>query len=238
MNAPSRATAEGDTVKSLILPTLRNLLLGTVGLSILLFIPAWTLDYWQAWIFIMIVMIPLSVGSLYFSIKDPALLERRKKAGPIAEQSIAQKIFVTIALLSIDALLVFVALDHRFGWSQMSPYVSLAGDGLIALTFLIWFFVFTENSYAASIVQTFEGQKVISTGLYALVRHPMYMGFLVMLIGIPLALGSWWGLAFLVLEIPLWGWRILDEEKLLKKDLPGYTEYTRKARYRLVPYLW
>ncbi len=238
MNAQSRSTAEGNTVKSLILPTLRSFLLGSVAFAIPLFIPAWTLDYWQAWVFIMFMMIPLSFGSLYTSIKDPALAQRREKISPTAQQSVPEKVFVCIVLLSSGALLVVAALDHRFSWSQMSPYVSLAGDGLIALFFLIGFFVFKVNSYAAATVQTFEGQKVVSTGLYAVVRHPMYLGFLVMFIGIPLALGSWWGLAFLVLEIPLWGWRTLDEEKLLKRDLPGYIEYTRKVRYRLVPYLW
>ena len=109
---------------------------------------------------------------------------------------------------------------------------------LVALSFLIWFFVFKENSFGGSNVQTYEGQRVISTGPYALVRHPMYVGVLVLLVGIPPALGSWWGLAFLVLVIPALGWRILDEEKLLKKDLSGYLEYTQRVRYRLVPYLW
>ena len=106
------------------------------------------------------------------------------------------------------------------------------------LGFLIDFFVLRENSYGASTIETFEDQKVISTGLYALVRHPMYMGVLVMMIGVPIALGSWWGLAVLALVMPVLIWRILDEEKLLSKDLPGYREYAQKVRYRLVPYLW
>ena len=109
---------------------------------------------------------------------------------------------------------------------------------LIVLGLLIDFFVFRENSYGASTIQIFEDQKVISTGLYARVRHPMYVGVLVMMIGVPLALGSWWGLAVLALVTPGLIWRILDEEKLLKKDLPGYREYAQKVRYRLVPYLW
>jgi protein-S-isoprenylcysteine O-methyltransferase Ste14 len=98
--------------------------------------------------------------------------------------------------------------------------------------------IFRENSYGASTIQTFEDQKVISTGLYARVRHPMYVGVLIMVIGVPLALGSWWGLAIIALTLPVLIWRILDEEELLKKDLPGYTEYAQKVRYRLVPYLW
>ncbi len=120
----------------------------------------------------------------------------------------------------------------------MSLFVPLVGDGLIALSFLTYILVFKENSFAASSIQTFEGQQVISTGPYALVRHPKYVGDLFLVIGTPLALGSWWALVFVLVTIPALAWRILDEEKLLKKDLPGYVEYTQKVRYRLVPYLW
>ncbi len=175
---------------------------------------------------------------VYLTLKDPELLERRKKGGPAAEQNMAQKIIISIALIGWVILLVLCGLDHRFTWSAVSLPVSLVGNVLIMLGFLIDFFVFKENSYGASTIETFEDQKVISTGLYALVRHPMYMGVLFMMIGVPLALGSWWGLTVLVLILPVLIWRILDEEKLLKKDLPGYREYAQKVRYRLVPYLW
>jgi protein-S-isoprenylcysteine O-methyltransferase Ste14 len=134
--------------------------------------------------------------------------------------------------------MVFSAFDHRFGWSPLPPSVSWAGDALVALGLLINLIVFRENSYGASNIQTGAGQRVISTGPYALVRHPMYAGVLVMLIGVPLALGSWWGLAIVALLTPVVVWRIVDEEQFLKRDLPGYIEYTHKVRYRLVPYLW
>ena len=110
--------------------------------------------------------------------------------------------------------------------------------GAVALGLLINLFVFKENSFGGSTVQTFEVQKVISTGPYALVRHPMYVGVIIMMTGVPLALGSWWGLTILALMLPVLSWRILDEEQLLRKELPGYTEYAQKVRYRLVPYLW
>jgi protein-S-isoprenylcysteine O-methyltransferase Ste14 len=158
--------------------------------------------------------------------------------GPAAETSTVQRIIISVAILGNLGMLVFSALDHRFGWSQVPPVVSLAGDALVALGFLIDFFVFKENSYGASTIQVVEGQQVISTGLYALVRHPMYMGVLVMVIGVPLALGSWWSLGIIALSVPVLVVRILDEEKLLRKDLPGYIEYTQKVHYRLVPYLW
>jgi protein-S-isoprenylcysteine O-methyltransferase Ste14 len=225
-------------MNKLIIPTVRTFLLGAIVLGVLLFLPAWTLNYWQAWVFIVVFMTSANAIGVYLSIKDPELLERRKKGGPAAEQNMAQKMIISLAIIGNIALLIFCALDHRFGWSPLPPFVSMAGDALVALGFLIDFFVFKENSYGASNIQTFEGQKVISTGPYALVRHPMYVGVLVMVIGVPLALGSLWGLAILALTTPVLIWRILDEEQFLKNDLPGYREYTQKVRYRLVPYLW
>jgi protein-S-isoprenylcysteine O-methyltransferase Ste14 len=222
----------------LIIPTLRTFLIGAIAFGIVLFIPAWTLNYWQAWIFIVVFMTSANAIGVYLSIKNPQLLERRKKVGPAAEQSTAQKIIMSLTLIGVIALLVFSAFDHRFAWSLVPPYISLVGDVLVALGFLIDFFVLKENSYGASTIQTVEDQKVISTGPYALVRHPMYAGALVMVMGAPLALGSWWGLAVLSLITPVLIWRILDEEKLLMNDLPRYIEYIQKVRYRLVPYLW
>lgn len=225
-------------MKKLILPTLRSFIIGAVALGILLFLPAWTLNYWQAWVFIFVFLCSANAIGLYLSIKDPALLERRKKVGPAAEQSAVQRVIMSLAFLSIFGLLVFCALDVRFGWSQVPLVISLVGDGLVALGLLINLIVFRENTFGASTVQTVEGQKVITTGPYALIRHPMYFGVLVMMTGVPLALGSWWGLAIFVILLPGLAWRILDEEKLLKEDLPGYLAYTQKVRYRLVPGIW
>ena len=225
-------------MNTLPVQTARTFLIGALVLGILLFLPAWTLAYWQAWVFIVVFMAAVSVIGVYLTLKDPALLERRKKAGPAAEGSLAQKIIMSLVILGFLALLVFAALDHRFGWSRVSVGVSIAGDALVALSFVIFYVVLRENSYSGSTVQTFEGQKVISTGPYALIRHPMYAGALVMIVGVALALGSWWALAFLPFTILVLIWRILDEEQLLKRDLPGYTEYTHNVRYRLVPHLW
>ena len=143
-----------------------------------------------------------------------------------------------LAMLGFIAMLVFPVLDHRFGWSSVPASVSVLGDALIALAFLFIFFVFKENSYGASTIQIAEGQTVISTGPYALVRHPMYAGALVMLIGTPLALGSWWGLFAILLILPVLIWRLLDEERFLRQNLAGYAEYQAKVKYRLVPFLW
>lgn len=225
-------------MNKLILPTLRTFLIGVVVLGILLFLPAWALNYWQAWVFIVVFMVSVNVIGVYLSLKDPELLERRKKFGPGTEQSPVQKIIMSIAILTTLGLFVFCALDYRFGWSPVPAYVSVIGDVLVALGLFIDLLVFKENSYGGSTIETVEDQKVISTGPYGLVRHPMYVGVLIMLIGVPLALGSWWGLAILALTIPVLVLRILDEEKLLEKDLPGYKEYEQQVQYRLVPYLW
>ena len=225
-------------MNKLIIQTLGSFVIGAIALGALLFIPAWTLNYWQAWVFIVVFLTSVNAIGVYLSVKDPELLERRKKFGPATEQSPVQKIIMSIAILAILGLLVFCALDHRFRWSPVPAYVSLAGDVLVALGLFINLLVFRENSYGGSTVETVADQKVISTGPYSLVRHPMYVGVLVMMTGVPLALGSMWGLAVLAIVLPGLIWRILDEEKLLKKELPGYTEYLQKVRYRLVPYLW
>ena len=239
MTQQSTMTAQKiPTPKSLILPTLRTFLLGAIALGLLLFIPAWTLNYWQAWVFIVVFMVSVSIVGLYLSLKDPALLERRKKFGPTTETSPAQKIIMSLAIFSILSLLVFSALDHRFGWSTVSPVVSLVGDILVALGLFINLLVFKENSFGGSTVEKFEGQNVISSGPYSFVRHPMYVGVIVMIIGVPLALGSWWGLAVLLITLPMLAWRILDEEKMLKQELAGYTEYMQKVKFRLMPYVW
>ncbi len=236
-HAQSTPPAIRDILKSLILPALRNFLIGVIMLGAVLCLLAGRFNYWQGWVFTVLFIFLTNAQGVYLGIKDPELLERRKQVS-LAGQSRGQKIFTIVALLTNACLLIFSALDQRFGWSQVPAFVSAVGDGLIVLSFVVYYFVFEENSYAATLIQTFEGQQVISTGPYALVRHPKYVGDLFLVIGTPLALGSWWALVFVLVTIPALAWRILDEEKLLKRDLPGYIEYTRKVRYRLVPYLW
>src|SRR5215813_7979954 len=153
-------------------------------------------------LFLSLFFVASSAIGIYLAIYNPVLLERRMNVGPTAEKETSQKIIILFALLGFIALLVFPALDHRFGWSPVPPYVSVAGDALVALGFLLTFIVILENSYAASTIQVAERQKVVSTGLYAYVRHPMYAGVLPMLVGMPLALGSWWGVFGLVLIVP------------------------------------
>jgi protein-S-isoprenylcysteine O-methyltransferase Ste14 len=205
----------------------------------LLFSPAWTLDYWQAWTFLSVYFTASVAITLYLMKNDPALLQRRMRGGPAAEKEPVQKIIMLVASVGFIGLLVIPALDHRFNWSHMPPAMALAGDGLVVLGWIVIFFVFRENTFTSSTIELAPDQKVISTGPYAWVRHPMYGGGFLMLLGIPVALGSWWGvLVFVVAIVPAVIWRLLDEEKFLAKNLPGYVEYQGRVKFRLLPLVW
>jgi protein-S-isoprenylcysteine O-methyltransferase Ste14 len=213
--------------------------LGVAGIACLVFVPAWTLDYWQGWVFLAVFAGMSAVLTVALARRDPALLERRMRAGPRAETEPAQKIVMWLAMIGFGSLIGVSALDHRFRWSKPVPaHWSLAGDALVVTGFLCVHFMMRANTYAASTVRVEKGQQVISTGPYRIVRHPMYAGVLPMLAGIPIALGSWWGLAGLAVIVPVLAWRLLDEERVLVRDLPGYPDYMRRVRYRLVPFVW
>jgi protein-S-isoprenylcysteine O-methyltransferase Ste14 len=207
-------------------------------MAALLFLPAWTLSYWQAWAFLAVFGASALAITVYLTKKDPKLLERRVYAGPTAEKETRQKIIQTITSIGFAGLLVVSALDHRFAWTPVPPPVSFAGDALVAFGFLIVFLVYTENTFASATIEVAPEQKVISTGLYKLVRHPMYMGAFFLLVGIPLSLGSLWGLFAIALMMPALIWRLLSEEKFLVKNLPGYSEYQNTVRHRLLPLIW
>ncbi len=204
----------------------------------MLFLPAGTLNYWQAWVFLVVVAVPAWIPTIYLLRTNPVALQARMRGGPMAETRIAQKIVIAGLYLSLAAMVVVSALDHRFGWSPVPTAICLVGDVLVGVGLGVMALVIIQNSYAAATVRVKEGQKVVSTGLYGLVRHPMYTGNVIMMIGIPLALGSYWGLVFVAPGVLVLAWRIRDEEKLLQKELAGYREYTQKVRYRLVPSMW
>ncbi len=223
---------------NLALRTAKTAVIGLFVLGFITFFPAGTLAYWQGWAFIIVFTVSTNVIGLYLALKNPVLLERRMKVGPGAETRPLQKVLITLGFVGAIAVVAVSALDWRFGWSHVPPWVSGLGDVLVAAGLTIDLVVFRENTFGASTIQTMENQKVISTGPYALVRHPMYVGVLVFVIGVPLALGSYWGLLFLLLNLPILILRILDEEQMLRTDLAGYVDYTQKVRYRLVPHLW
>ena len=216
----------------------RGFLFLLLVMAALLFIPAGTLDYWQAWTFLAVYFASSLAITLYLMKNDPKLLERRMSAGPTAEKETTQKIIMFFASLGFIGLIVFPALDHRFAWSHVPPYAALAGDVLVVLGWLAIFFVFKENTFTSATIELAPDQKVISTGPYAFVRHPMYAGGIVMLLGVPIALGSWWGLLVIVAMMPALIWRLFDEEKFLARNLQGYVEYQKKVPYRLIPLIW
>jgi protein-S-isoprenylcysteine O-methyltransferase Ste14 len=218
--------------------TLATSLIGLILFGILLFVPAGTLAYWQGWLFIVVFSVSTQAIGIYLAVNDPALLARRMQAGPGAEQRTSQRIIISLGFLSLVGVMVFSALDHRFGWSPAPAWVSILGAFLVALGLFIDLLVMRENTFSASNIRVEPGQAVTSTGPYAIARHPMYAGVLVMIVGIPLALGSWLGLLVLLVAIPILVWRILDEEKLLTEELRGYREYAEHVRYRLVPFVW
>ena len=202
------------------------------------FVPVWTFRYWQGWGCLASFFLPACAISVWVGKHDPALLERRLKAGPTAEKETGQKIVQAITTVVFLADFTIPALDHRFGWSSVPAYVAISGDVLMLAGFAITFAVFKTNTYTSGIIEVAEDQRVISTGPYAVVRHPLYSGALIMLFGIPLALGSWWGM---LINVPLTVaviWRLLDEERFLGEHLPGYAEYKEKVHYRLVPGVW
>ena len=212
--------------------------IGLAVFGLILFVPAGTLNYWQAWVFIAVFIVCTLVPSVYLAVKDPAALQRRMKAGPTAETRSVQKLVITGTILAVIAVLVISALDHRFGWSSVPTPIVIVGNILVAVGLVVAQLVVIQNSYAAATIRVEEDQTVVSTGLYGLVRHPMYVGTLIMMIGTPLALDSYWGLLAMVLALPVLAARIEDEEKMLRLELEGYDEYTRKVHYRLVPGIW
>ncbi|HKF41660.1 MAG TPA: isoprenylcysteine carboxylmethyltransferase family protein [Thermoanaerobaculia bacterium] len=211
------------------------LLLTVAVMGLLVFLPAGTARYWQAWVFLSIFLAASTVITLDVARRDPALLERRMKGGPLAEKGRAQRIVMALASAGFAALLVVPGLDRRFGWSRAPIAVAIAGNALTLLGLYATSRVYRANTFAAATIRVEPGQRVISTGPYAIVRHPMYASALLYLVGMPLALGSYCGLLVVPAFTAVLVWRLLDEEKLLGRDLPGYRDYQAKVRWRLIP---
>src|SRR5689334_9612109 len=209
-----------------------------IVIAVLLFLPAWTFHYWQAWVFLLVFGISVFLITLYFLRADPKLIESRVRAGPAAEQQTSQKIIQALASIFFILPFIISSLDHRFGWSNLPVYLVTLGDILVALGLYFVFLVFRENTFTSATIELREEQRVISTGLYALVRHPMYAGAFLMLLGVPLALGSWWAFIPVFLLFAAIVWRLIEEESFLEKNLPGYTNYRQKVHYRLIPFIW
>jgi protein-S-isoprenylcysteine O-methyltransferase Ste14 len=212
---------------------------GLVAFGLMLFVPAWTLAYWQAWVLLLVIFVVSTlIPSIYLMRRDPAALQRRARGGPVAETRTVQKVVMGGAWLSLAAMFIVSALDHRLGWSRVPVAICLVGVALVVVGLGMATLVIIQNSHAAATIRVEAGQKVVSTGLYGLVRHPMYTGNVIAMIGVPLALGSLWGLIFAIPGVLILALRIRDEETLLQEELVGYREYTQQVRYRLVPCMW
>jgi protein-S-isoprenylcysteine O-methyltransferase Ste14 len=215
-----------------------SLLLLFFVMAALLFLPAGTIRYWQAWAYLAVFFGASFLITLYLAKNDRALLKRRLSGGPWAEKEPAQKIIMVFTSIGFIALMVVPALDFRFGWSTVPLPLVVTGDVLVVVGYIIIFLVYKENTFTSATIEVAKDQKAISTGPYALVRHPMYAGGMLYLLGTPLALVSWWGLVPFVAMMPFLIWRLFDEEEFLTRNLTGYTEYRNKVRFRLVPEVW
>lgn len=220
------------------LQTLASFVIGLMGFLLLVFWPAGTYDYWQGWAFIGVFAAATMIPSIYLAVTNPTALKRRMEVGPAAEARPLQKVIITFAFVSLAAMIVVSALDFRLGWSFVPAEVSVVGDALVAVGLLIAMITTIQNGYAAANIKVESAQTVVSTGVYSVVRHPMYFGNVVLMVGIPLALGSYWGLLFVIPGLAVLVIRILDEEKALTQQLAGYADYAQRVHARLLPFVW
>jgi protein-S-isoprenylcysteine O-methyltransferase Ste14 len=209
-----------------------------VVLGVIVFGSAGTFAFVEGWVFLALFVAASLAVTIYLALKDPALLARRTQAGPLAEKERSQKVIQAVAGVSFVSTVMVPALDHRFHWSHAPwPWV-VAGDVLLLLGFLVVFLVFRANTFTSAVIEVAAEQRVIQTGPYAFVRHPMYVGALMLVVGIPLALGSIVGLTTLVPFCAVIAWRLLAEERFLVEHLAGYAAYCRAVRWRLLPHVW
>jgi protein-S-isoprenylcysteine O-methyltransferase Ste14 len=219
----------------LLINLLARLFGGIFMFALLFFLPAGTWRYWQGWMYIGVLITPMLFVMAYFMKRDPALLERRTR---MREERREQRWIILFFGLSFILAFLLPGYDVRYGWSNMPAWVSIAAAVVMFLSYLLVFRTMQVNSYLSRVVEVAEGQKVIDTDVYGIVRHPMYVGVVVLFLVSPIVLGSWWAVIPALLVIPLIAARIKDEETALEQELPGYVEYKQKVKYRLIPFVW
>ncbi|HLO30899.1 MAG TPA: isoprenylcysteine carboxylmethyltransferase family protein [Anaerolineales bacterium] len=204
-------------------------------MALIIVLPAGRWNYWQGWMYILTLIIPMFFIFGYLLKNDPALLERRMR---MREKEAVQRKIISLSYIYFLAAFILPGLDVRFGWSNVPPFVSIIADVIVFAGYMIFFWVLVTNSFVSRVIEVESNQRVISTGPYALVRHPMYTGAIIMYLASPVALGSYWALLPAALVVPLLIARIHNEEQVLRRDLPGYKEYTQSVVFRLIPGLW
>jgi protein-S-isoprenylcysteine O-methyltransferase Ste14 len=209
-----------------------------VALAAAIFLSAGTLDYWQAWLFLVVFFGCTLLITAYLFVKDKRLLEARVRGGPAAEKQKKQQAIQSLASLAFLGIFIAAGLDHRFGWSSIPAWLSVLAAALVAIGMFSVFLVFRENTFTSATIEVAEKQRVVDTGPYRLVRHPMYSGAGLLVLAAPIALGSWVSLVFSALLMGVVVARLLDEEQFLARELQGYEEYRRKVKYRLIPGVW
>ncbi len=209
--------------------------LAIIVTGLMLFLPAGSLNYWQAWLFMVTLFIPFFFLAIYFLKHDPELLKRRMK---FKEKEAQQILIIKLANIFFFIGFLIPGFDYRFGWSNVPVFLVVLSNLVIFAGILLIFFVYKENSYTSRIIHVEKRQKVVTTGPYSIIRHPMYLGVIMMFISIPTALGSYWALLFFIPVIALIFFRTLNEEKVLLRDLKGYAKYMQKVKYKLVPGVW
>lgn len=219
----------------LVFEALSKLILGAVLIGALLFLPAWTLNWPNAWLFMLLLLVPMLIMGIVLLIKAPALLEKRLSN---REKEATQRGVVALSALMFPIGFVLSALDFRFAWSSVPSWLTVTASLLFLIGYGMYAEVMRENAYLSRTVEVQEGQTVISTGLYGIVRHPMYLATLLMFLPLPLILGSFWGgIPFCLYPVVI-VIRILNEETVLTAGLVGYAEYKTRVRYRLIPFVW
>lgn len=221
--------------KKLFYQALIKFVLGILIVGILLFLPAGTFDYWQAWLLIAILFIPMFFAGIVMMLKSPELLQKRLNA---KEKESDQKQVIALSGGMFLAAFIVAGLNIRFGWFILPAWISYVAASIFLFAYILYAEVLRENMYLSRTVEVQENQKVIDTGLYGIVRHPMYMATLFLFLSMPLVLGCFFSFLILLLYIPLIQKRIKNEEKVLEQGLQGYLEYEKKVKYKIIPYIW
>lgn len=220
---------------NLLTQALAKFFLGVIILGILIFLPAWSLHYWQGWLLMGILLVPMFVAGLVMLAKNPDLLRKRLNA---KEQEAEQKTVVKLSGLLFITAFVVAGLNWRFGWWVLPDWAVWVAAGLFLASYLLYAEALRENTFLSRTIEVQENQKVIDTGLYGIVRHPMYMATTILFLAMPLVLASPFSFLIMLGYIPVIAKRIKNEEKVLEEGLVGYAEYKKKVKYRILPFIW